>query len=713
MGKLSKELSDIKELLQNLPIIPDSDALLLKEKVINVYNQKIKNSLSKLLKSIDDSEDEIQELQNFLTENWNFTKGTALSYTALPNGDVTHLMCKIANIVCKPLEEGQKKTMFAIQALMPGVNFESLNPIKFPHLQYIEPEPGAFDVEVTEIEPQKILRTHILSRKFDMLIPIRMMINFKKVNAESEYFVKPYYDYSLKGSTVNLDKDEIYRITHHSLMTEKFSDAVNDLSNLENKSNSLLSKINELCSKLYLNSSSGRGAEAMAGEEVYTAIINFNAYYEKLSLKQQKEIPNIVNYELKNFLNIASNKAGGIETCIANRRSALLKIIKNKNIASICSQISIDGSGQGELITETNRLVEDIRKDLDDSISNGSYHHGEDKLGLTIKLLDNLSIKLTINSIDDLSQILRLSEEEVMNICVNNEMINVLIKPINNINDLTVILMDAPDLTLEIFLKAASDKLIRKINFNAQRLSSVLSLYEDEQKIKIILNAFINIIESEENFCDVLKELNDFQISILCESFKYNFKEIITSVYDFLDIVKCLNEFQISIVCESIKHDINHIVNVADFGYILREINETKMKVVCDSLKDSFIKSGDDFKKALSWFNDENKQKIVFDSLKDNFKDIIKSKEDFVSVLEYLNKFQVKLLCILLKDNFEDIIKSKDDLRFVLKSLGEFQRSEISDLLKDHLKNIINLEQDLDETNFPDDLDEISIRLKL
>ena len=325
-------------------------------------------------------------------------------------------------------------------------------------------------------------------------------------------------------------------------------------------------------------------------------------------------------------------------------------------------------------------MVEDIRKDLDDSISNGSYHHGEDKLGLTIKLLDNLSIKLTINSIDDLSQILRLSEEEVMNICVNNEMINVLIKPINNINDLTVILMDAPDLTLEIFLKAASDKLIRKINFNAQRLSSVLSLYEDEQKIKIILNAFINIIESEENFCDVLKELNDFQISILCESFKYNFKEIITSVYDFLDIVKCLNEFQISIVCESIKHDINHIVNVADFGYILREINETKMKVVCDSLKDSFIKSGDDFKKALSWFNDENKQKIVFDSL---------------------------------KDNFEDIIKSKDDLRFVLKSLGEFQRSEISDLLKDHLKNIINLEQDLDETNFPDDLDEISIRLKL
>ena len=84
-----------------------------------------------------------------------------------------------------------------------------------------------------------------------------------------------------------------------------------------------------------------------------------------------------------------------------------------------------------------------------------------------------------------------------------------------------------------------------------------------------------------------------------------------------------------------------------------------------------------------------------------------------MSVLEYLNKFQVKLLCILLKDNFEDIIKSKDDLRFVLKSLGEFQRSEISDLLKDHLKNIINLEQDLDETNFPDDLDEISIRLKL
>ena len=691
MGKLSKELSDIKELLQNLPIIPDSDALLLKEKVINVYNQKIKNSLSKLLKSIDDSEDEIQELQNFLTENWNFTKGTALSYTALPNGDVTHLMCKIANIVCKPLEEGQKKTMFAIQALMPGVNFESLNPIKFPHLQYIEPEPGAFDVEVTEIEPQKILRTHILSRKFDMLIPIRMMINFKKVNAESEYFVKPYYDYSLKGSTVNLDKDEIYRITHHSLMTEKFSDAVNDLSNLENKSNSLLSKINE----------------------VYTAIINFNAYYEKLSLKQQKEIPNIVNYELKNFLNIASNKAGGIETCIANRRSALLKIIKNKNIASICSQISIDGSGQGELITETNRLVEDIRKDLDDSISNGSYHHGEDKLGLTIKLLDNLSIKLTINSIDDLSQILRLSEEEVMNICVNNEMINVLIKPINNINDLTVILMDAPDLTLEIFLKAASDKLIRKINFNAQRLSSVLSLYEDEQKIKIILNAFINIIESEENFLFILSKLNLIQISAVCESFKDNFKEIISSVYDFIDVIKYLNEFQVAIICESIKHDINNIVNIDDFGYILREINETLVKVVCDSLKNSFIKSGDDFKKALSWFNDENKQKIVFDSLKDNFKDIIKSKEDFVSVLEYLNKFQVKLLCILLKDNFEDIIKSKDDLRFVLKSLGEFQRSEISDLLKDHLKNIINLEQDLDETNFPDDLDEISIRLKL
>src|ERR1700733_3231424 len=93
--------NSIDQLLKQIATLQENDQYLqaesLQERVSLAYRQKTLEELRRQLEG--NSELLIPGLKDFLAKNWKIINGTVLSYTALPNDELTLLLCGIAELV--------------------------------------------------------------------------------------------------------------------------------------------------------------------------------------------------------------------------------------------------------------------------------------------------------------------------------------------------------------------------------------------------------------------------------------------------------------------------------------------------------------------------------------------------------------------------------------------------------------------------------------
>ncbi len=86
--ELNQILSSNYSLISNFHQMPFAD------KIIVCYMEYTVSQLIKLIEP--NQQDIIEKLQAFLAAQWQLVQGTMCSYTAIPNNEVTLLLCKIA-----------------------------------------------------------------------------------------------------------------------------------------------------------------------------------------------------------------------------------------------------------------------------------------------------------------------------------------------------------------------------------------------------------------------------------------------------------------------------------------------------------------------------------------------------------------------------------------------------------------------------------------
>ena len=405
-------------------------------------------------------------------------------------------------------------------------------------------------------------------------------------------------------------------------------------------------------------------------EEILKVIIaQGNASLED---EEKKKIPTELKSEIDKLLSLSSdpsknkNATENIETCIANRRAALEKLMSSEDQKQLLRKINISDIFKQNLIEELESNLKIAKDALRNKLQESDGYQGKDSLDISVKLLEEFNVDFKIQNLNELVDIVKgLTTDEISSLCEKDENFEQFIGPIkNNIENLIYFVLDCSEDNLRALLKVISKKgRITDFFDSAQTLGIVINFASNNEKTKIILEALKNdlknIIKSGEDFGYALEYLNEAQIIVICTALKNNLKDIIKSG--------------------------------EDFGYALEYLNKAQILALCTALKANLkdiIKSGEDFGDALEYLN-EAQITVICTALKVNLKDIIKSGEDFGTVLRYLNEAQILALCTAFKDNLKVIIKSEKDFDDAFRNLNEAQKTVVLTALKDNLKNII------------------------
>lgn len=253
----------------------------------------------KLLRSVFQSENPLAALENALIENWKVITGNLLCYTALPHHPVTRIWCDAAKVVAsnKPHAE----------------NGEPANPLLFliPSLQCVESvhddypylTPALNEANEWDIDLVNILSTHILNDAGTHLLPLRAMLVFDE-NAGSPTIYNPYIDDNTEPGSVEMSKDEIYRLSKHCLESQTIYEAKQRLDALTLDNGNLLGQLNLLRQKMRENSVHGVGKEFTAGQFFDKNIYDFLAWYDHLD--NHSEEPGAIRAFIQKIRNFTS-----------------------------------------------------------------------------------------------------------------------------------------------------------------------------------------------------------------------------------------------------------------------------------------------------------------------------------------------------------------------------------------------------------------------
>lgn len=218
MGLNITKLKEQVAILQRKYQTPKSEAL--KDKILYAYRKRVVTELESILQDTTNPM-LVADLEELLETNWHLIKGTMLSYTALPDDELTELLIDIAQYVADSrinavsLFENKDEIFSALWILMPTLRY--MNPDS-----YIKPINGLFKHEKTTVEDVKqIIKTHINSEDGTYLIPILLLTEMHKPFTAKTLLFNPYFDYVKKQppSEEYISQVTIARLTNHSKET--------------------------------------------------------------------------------------------------------------------------------------------------------------------------------------------------------------------------------------------------------------------------------------------------------------------------------------------------------------------------------------------------------------------------------------------------------------------------------------------------------------
>ena len=530
--KIRADFYSLKTRLQALHIneVGVSDPIY--KKLVTTYIKRITSELNRILseKSIEKTH---ELLMGFLQENRALTKGTCLSYTAFQT-DHTDILFDCADTLAAYLNQrlpADTPPTTGLALLMPDLSSLMSLDFAYPHLVAITAcswstadDNALTDTKLTEGERQMlrarkeefiaeqgfiqagvyerkgdwlvpnipskiILRTHIMTSDQTSLIPIKAIVDDPKF--------RPY------ASEVKTEQDveaEMLRCKTHSPSTRSLFDAREDVLQLREDKSTLLGNLVHLCHHLRLNDAYfGVGRHNEAGSGFYPAILTFREYYRSLDPEDIKKIPISVSKEIELILNLAfdqqtnAQKITTIETCLAHRRSKLEKIITNTD-AFMLSEIACNDQRKAQLLLAAEQKVQLARSNLLGLCIAGSYK-GEDKLPLSMALIDALKISVKIKSLVDLELIVSLTPEEIKTIFAANERKQEIATLFHNgLNDFVLFIHNTTVPKIEVIFETTFPNLLNSICQKTGRygqfencLSGILATLTDKKLLLTFL----------------------------------------------------------------------------------------------------------------------------------------------------------------------------------------------------------------------------------
>lgn len=289
------------------------------DRIFLQYRRQVLEKLTTILKEKKDPTEIAAELKTMLSNNWELINGNLLSYTALPNDDLTLLLADVAEFTANNLE---KKELCALELLMPTVNIE--------HVTMDDSQ------NLNKTPLKTVLKTHILGEDGRYLIPIEQLKDL--YNKEGEFQDTNWYaPFDSHDKYTTITRDDQNRLMTHSKYTEAISTAYSDYEMVLNKQDNLLAQLEKLCNSLYINSKNVKGSELVAGNDVYAPIVLFFDYYDKLTAEIKEKIPSNLKKEIDLLRNVGANsKLGDINTCVALRRQDLQKAMQQARNLDTC-----------------------------------------------------------------------------------------------------------------------------------------------------------------------------------------------------------------------------------------------------------------------------------------------------------------------------------------------------------------------------------------
>ena len=632
----------------------------LRERVMVAHARSVTAKLHAILDQ-KEAGDVPSALEAFLKQNWYNTQHTMLCYTAMPESDMTQMAIKVAEFVAQsrhqsqPLASAAQHPLSVIELLMPGICTESLDDA-YPDLD-------TYDV-------QTLLSHHVLGEG-SYLIPVQLLTELNATELHADATIQlhnVYFDYEKHDATqATINEAELARLYQHSSETHALKDAYDTYKTRTEAKSTLLDNLSHLCAKLHLNSANMQGTENDAGSGAYPAIIEFNEYYDTLAEAEKARIPQAVSAEIDKLLDLSSDKeqnknaTENLETCVATRRSELLKAIEGKE--DTLRNIAVTDEHKKQLAEVANKRFEQCQHALKSSITKGSYS-GHDSLGLTSGLLERLTIELSVSWLADLHDFLSLTPEEITNIGQTEAFKRQIISQVKTIDEWIVLATETP----------------------VQKLEALMALIGGR-----LANRFI---KDPADVAALLMTLTPERVNVVCGAINGKLPEIIKDAWGLAPVLKHLTLEQRTSVYNAMKNKLPAIIkNGKDFGCALQYLTIAQRTSVYRAMKDKLPDiiekyNAYDVIRALCYLTPEQCASVCI-AIKDKRPDLIQYSSDVGQVLKDLSLEQCTSVCIAMRDKLPEMIRNGWDYAEVLEPLSPEQRTSFCSAIKDKLPEII------------------------
>lgn len=723
----------------------------LSSKVLLAYGKKVSTELSALLSTGETTEVLTTSLTQFLKSNWDFIKGTALNYTALPQHPITQLLKDVALYLHEVDPDGS-----FVRKMMPGVVTDSLFLHNYPNLDASQ-------------DPDNILRTHILSDDAQSLLPVRLLTT-TDVTTAAQVIANPYYDTFLEDPAMSpfLSEREKERLGLHSTLAVEVVDAKKNYELILNDKSNLLGHLRQLLEQLRYNSVEGVGSELSAGLGAYLAIAAFNDYYKTLGEINQSRIPEPVKKEIDLLISLSSdparNTAEHLSTCIASRRRDLERSIVGHE--SILSGISLsEGTGKESIVTAAKTRFETAKLALKTALDGNLYTDGHDTGNITSALLHRLGVSFSFASLQDLDLIRALNTDEITDIFSDPALRNDFIRQVGSLETLIIFSVETSPEKLQALLKVVASELMRDLVKDSDDLAALLNPL-DTERCRLICEALKDVCPALQTIPELLKLLAklppdhriavikglganinalfatsgskinklliyfpfDVRASIL-DSIIPNLPTLITDITDFQDLLPHLapdqheraldvmrthipdliisfNQFESFYITLNTEakdrffHDLKtKIPGLITSNYALSHMlkiltPEQRTSFIADTEIPAFITSAQEFNGAFRYLSPEQRV-IIFELIKTSIPPMIQSGESLKYVLEHLDQEQRNVVFAMVKSNLPRLIQSGKDFNEALIFLTAEQREIVFNDVRPHLGRIIRNAGDL------------------
>jgi hypothetical protein len=618
-----------------------------------------------------------QRLKEILDIWWNKVKGTYLSYTSIPNSDISKVLCLIA----KYLSDNTNNEIKPITFLMPTIKF---------FINCVSRE------NINELSLEHILQTHILSSDYESLIPISLFAYLQLESSLSKCFINPFTESMLSV-------DEIRRLSNHSFLVKQLISAKQDFDEHIINGTSLYKAITQLISGLYKGGSLGGhgGTSEQASAHAYIAIIEFRACWSDLTPQQIKKAFECTAF--KDFIQTKLYNPNWRDECVGGVESDLEKILTNHRDLFLSINLT-----EERFKNKFIKASKDLNKLLESTESLENNYDGRDQLTFTIaqaetviklipvhaeELLNvfrNLKVEeilLTVNSVELIFQNISKNSSRLNSIILNlireesdiyyhiEDKVNLATREmekfylhftqgINSLSDeLAIVLLNNLPSSRDILSSNRLRYIIDNVSVSKQKIlmpmltsdisdcGSILRFLPSSRQMEYLesINHLMNeLINSTNNVTLILISLTDANKILFLQIYKDNVIRVARKHGDRRHILSILPENQkIDFICDYFDED-----GMLEICEMTPEKLRSSLFVKMENNLKYYTKSIDDFLICLKYLSPNNNQPYL-DSVVHKLPLLTRHKYDFAKVLlnlaenmitPYLSVFDPKML---------------------------------------------------------------------